>query len=106
MKSLWIGTLGAVTVMTLVSYAGAPEGKSLFAAKCLPCHGPNGEGKPAIAKMYNVKMQALGSKAVQGKSEADLKKVMTEGQGKMKPVAGLEAKQVTDIIAFVRTLAR
>jgi mono/diheme cytochrome c family protein len=84
--------------------AGAPEGKTVFEAKCAPCHGSNGEGKAAIAKMYKVEMHALGSKEVQAKSDADIKKVITAGSGKMKPVAGLSDKQVEDVIAFVRTL--
>lgn len=87
-----------------VAYAGAPEGKALFTAKCQGCHGPNGEGKPAIAKMFNVTMPPLGSKEIQDKSDADLKKTITEGHGKMKPVGGLDEKQVADVIAFVRTL--
>jgi mono/diheme cytochrome c family protein len=84
--------------------AGAPEGKTVFAAKCQACHGPGGEGKASIAKMYNVEMHALGSKEIQAKSDAELKKTITTGQGKMKPVAGLSDKQVEDVIAFVRTL--
>jgi mono/diheme cytochrome c family protein len=87
-----------------LAYAGAPEGKSIFVAKCQGCHGANGEGKAAIAKMFNVTMHPLGSKDVQSKSDAELKKIITEGNGKMKPVGGLDDKQVADVIAFVRTL--
>jgi hypothetical protein len=54
--------------------------------------------------MFSVTLPALGSKEVQGKSDADLKKVITEGHGKMKPVSGLDEKQVADVVAFVRTL--
>jgi mono/diheme cytochrome c family protein len=84
--------------------AGAPEGKTVFAAKCQPCHGPNGEGKAAIAKMYQVEMHPLASKEVQAKTDADFKKIITGGGGKMKPVSGLSDKQIEDVIAFVRTL--
>ena len=86
------------------AYAGAPEGKAVFTAKCQACHGANGEGKAAIAKMFNVTMHPLGSKETQAKSDADLKKIITEGNGKMKPIAGLDDKQVSDVISFVRTL--
>ena len=54
--------------------------------------------------MFNVTMQPLGSKEIQSLSDADIKKVVTEGHGKMKPVGGLDDKQVADVIAFVRTL--
>ena len=103
MKTLAITTILFVVCFGLAS-AGAPEGKTLFAAKCQACHGPNGEGKPAIAKMFNVTMHPLGSKEVQSKSDADFKKTITTGQGKMKPVAGLTDAQVSDAVAFVRTL--
>jgi len=103
MKIILIGTITLIASFTLAS-AGAPEGKTLFASKCQACHGPNGEGKPAIAKMFNVTMRALGSKETQAKSDADIHKIVTGGQGKMKPVSGLTGQQVDDIVAFVRTL--
>lgn len=87
-----------------LAYAGAPEGKALFASKCLVCHGARGEGKASIAKLFSVTMHPLGSKEIQTKPDADLKKTTTEGRGKMKPVGGMDDKQVADIIAFVRTL--
>lgn len=86
------------------AFAGSPEGKPVFAAKCQPCHGPSGEGKAAIAKMYQVEMHPLASKEVQAKTDTDFKKTITGGQGKMKPVSGLSDKQIEDVIAFVRTL--
>jgi mono/diheme cytochrome c family protein len=93
-------------VFAVGASAGAAEGKALYASKCQSCHGPGGEGKDAIAKMFKVTMQPLGSKEVQGKSDADLKKVITAGQGKMKPVTGLDDAQATDIVAHVRTLKK
>ena len=103
MKTILIGTISFVLSFGLAS-AGASEGKALFAAKCQACHGPNGEGKPAIAKMFNVTLPALGSKEIQSKSDAEIKKTITAGQGKMKAVAGLTDAQVDDVVAFVRTL--
>ena len=84
--------------------AGVPEGKTLFTAKCQGCHGPNGEGRAPIAKMFNVTMHPLGSKEMQAKPDAEFKKIITEGHGKMKPVTGLDETQIGDVIAFVRTL--
>jgi len=87
-----------------LAFAGAPEGKTVFTAKCQGCHGPNGEGKAAIAKMFNVTMPPLSSKEIQAKPDAEIKKTIAEGHGKMKPVTGLDASQTSDVIAFVRTL--
>jgi cytochrome c2 len=35
-----------------------------------------------------------------------MKKIITEGKGKMKPVGGLNDADVTNVIAFVRSLAK
>ena len=103
MKTILIGTFSLFASMMLAS-AGVPEGKALFASKCQACHGPNGEGKAAIAKIFNVTMHPLGSSEIQSKSDSDLKQTVTSGHGKMKPVAGVTDQQVGDVIAFVRTL--
>ena len=81
MKTTLIATLGLIAIAGL-SWAGAPEGKEVYTAKCAPCHGANGEGKAAIAKMYNVTMPPLASKEVQAKSDDQLKAVILKGQGK------------------------
>jgi hypothetical protein len=54
--------------------------------------------------MFNVTMHPLGSKEIQAKADADIKKTITTGHGKMKPVTGLTEEQVSDIVSFVRTL--
>ncbi|HUA86261.1 MAG TPA: cytochrome c [Bryobacteraceae bacterium] len=87
-----------------LAFAGAPEGKTVFDSRCQACHGPNGEGKAAIAKLFKVDLPQLGSAKVQSMTDAELKKVITVGTGKMRPVSGLSDQQVDDVIAFVRTL--
>ena len=103
MKNTIIATLSFIAIAGL-SWAGAPEGKDVFTTKCVSCHGPNGEGKPAIAKMFNVTQAPLASKEVQAKTDAQLQAVVLKGQGKMKPVSGITEKQAADVVAFVRTL--
>ncbi len=88
----------------LPAFAGATEGKEVYDKACKGCHGATGQGNPGLAKMMKVEMKALGSKEVQAKSDADLKKIITQGTGKMKPVASVTGKQVDDVVAFVRTL--
>jgi len=66
-------------------------------------HGADGAGVPAIAKTLNVTLKPLGSKEVQAKSDADLKKDTTAGTGKMKPVKLTDA-EASDVVAFLRTL--
>jgi cytochrome c5 len=103
-------SLITVTVLVLGTYLSAQaagdaaKGKQVYDAKCKMCHGPEGEGNPTIAKMFKVKMMHLGSKEVQSKTDAELKKDITQGYKKMPPVKGLSSEQVDDVIAFVRTL--
>ena len=49
-------------------------------------------------------MKPLGSKEVQAKSDDELKAAVTNGVGKMKPVASVSGDQVSAVVAFVRTL--
>jgi cytochrome c6 len=111
-----MGKTGALVAMVALAASGAlaappaagnaKAGKAVFEKHCAICHGSNGEGKEAIAKMYKVTMPPLGSKQVQAKSDAELKKVVCEGSGKMKPVKGLSAAELSDLVAYIRTLKK
>lgn len=57
-----------------------------------------------MAKMLKVTMRHLGSKEVQAKSDAELKKIITEGTGKMKAIKDIPPAHVDKVIAYVRTL--
>ena len=83
--------------------ADVAAGKTAYDAACKKCHGADGTPNPAIVKMMKVEMKHLGSKDVQGKSDAVLKKETIEGVGKMKAMPAVE-KDVANILAFVRTL--
>jgi mono/diheme cytochrome c family protein len=106
MKRLWLAV--AIPVIfgapALFAAGDAAAGKDAYMKKCASCHGQAGEGKEAIAAMMKIKFAHLGSKEVQAKSDADLKKIPLEGAGKMKPVKDMDAKTAEDIVAFMRTL--
>lgn len=85
------------------AFADAAAGKAVYTANCDKCHGPDGAGKPVIAKMLNATMKPLGSAEVKALSDATMTKDITQGVGKMKPVKITDA-QVKDVIAYVRTL--
>jgi mono/diheme cytochrome c family protein len=93
--------LGAVQ-----AFGAVADGKAVFDSKCKTCHGADGSGNPAIAKMMKVTLRPLGSAEVQAKSDAELKKDITEGNGKMKPITGLAAKSLDDVVAYLRTLKK
>jgi hypothetical protein len=51
-----------------------------------------------------VELRHLGSKEAQAKSDDELRKITTDGSGKMKPVKGLTDEELDNILAFVRSL--
>jgi mono/diheme cytochrome c family protein len=108
MKPVFAVILATVVLMcsTPAFAADAAAGKELFGKKCASCHGPAGEGKASIAKTMKVELRHLGSKEVQAKTDANLKKDVLEGTGKMKAVAGIDAKAADDLVAYMRSLAK
>jgi len=117
MKKLILRTvvvlLGCVSLLGVLSFfpagalaADAAAGKEVYSKKCQACHGADGAGNAGMAKALKVEFKPLGSAEIQGKSDADLKKVITEGSGKMKPVSGLSPADVDNVIAHVRTLKK
>jgi cytochrome c6 len=84
----------------------AQDGKETFRLRCATCHGADGSGNGPMAKAAKLTIPDLGSKEVQALSDADLKKVVTDGKDKMKPVKGLADKDLANLVAFVRSLAK
>jgi mono/diheme cytochrome c family protein len=97
--------VAAVGTAYALSAADTQAGKTVFEKSCRMCHGPDGQGNPAIAKAMNVTMRPLSSAEVQARSDGEIKKIVLEGNGKMKPVKLTDA-QVADVIAYLRTLAK
>jgi hypothetical protein len=52
-----------------------------------------------------VKMPVLGSKEIQSLDDAEIKKIISQGKGKMKPVS-LSDQEMNDAVAFLRTLKK
>jgi len=103
MKFNWtIGALltaAALAVMP-ISSRSAEDGAALYKAKCAMCHGPNGEGKPAM------KAPALKGTT---KTAAQITDHILKGEADSKaphnkPVAGVNEAQAKAIADFVKTL--
>ncbi len=90
---------GLIPVASLAADAAA--GKAVFDTKCKSCHGADGAGNPAIAKMMKVDLKPLGAQ-----TDAEIKGAVTMGVGKMKPVTGVAAGDVDNIVAYVHTLKK
>ena len=95
-----------LATLPLFAAGDAASGKDAYTKKCASCHGPDGLGKDQIAQMMKIKFTPLGAKEVQTKSDADLKKIATQGSGKMKAVKDVDDKMADDIVAFLRTFAK
>ncbi len=95
----------AAIASTAAYAADAAAGKAAYDKSCKSCHGADGTANPAIAKMMKVDVKDLKSADVQGMSDDELKKVITEGKGKMKPVAAASGS-AGDIVAYIRSLKK
>jgi len=105
-KTLTATLFCAAFAMQAFAAGDATAGKATYDKSCKSCHGAAGAANPAIAKMMKVEMKDLGSAEAQGMSDDAMKKIITTGQGKMKPVASVTGKSVDNVIAFVRTLKK
>ena len=111
LRTLILG-FGLILTAALLSSPGliaqqgdATAGKALYTKSCAGCHGVAGEPKAALAKVLKVEMRHLGSKEVLAKTDAELRKEVLEGFGKMKPVKGLSDSDVRNVIATMRGFA-
>jgi cytochrome c6 len=103
MKSIVKAVLGVLTCAILFSVYSFADGAETFKAKCAMCHGPDGKGQTAMGK--NLNLRDLGSADVQGQSDADLTKIITDGKGKMPKYEGkLTPDQIKEVVSYIRTL--
>ena len=99
MKKLVAGM--SLVAMMLAGTMAFAAGADDYKAKCAMCHGADGKG--AMAQKMGSK--ALSDPAVQGMSEADIAKVISDGKGKMTGFKGkLSDDQIKAVAGYVKTL--
>ena len=86
--------------------ADAKAGQAIYDKSCKTCHGPDGTANPAIAKMMKVDMQDLKAAGVQALSDGEIKKIIADGKGKMRPVTAVSGASSDDVVAFIRSLKK
>jgi mono/diheme cytochrome c family protein len=104
-------TIFATVIILATCFAGAfaadvNAGQAAYAKACKSCHGADGTANPSIAKMMKVEMHDLYSPEVQAMSAADIKKIIVDGKGKMKPSAGVVGPAADDVAAYVKTMKK
>ena len=83
--------------------ADAKAGQAVYARACRSCHGAEGAPSAAVAKMLKVEMRDL-KVAMPTLNDADTRKIIVEGKGKMVATKGLSAADLDNVIAYLRTL--
>jgi cytochrome c553 len=87
------------------------SGKQVFERTCARCHGPGGQGNAAADKFFQTPVPKLNSAYIQGKSDEELKEIISHGKRKMDPVRIgqaevqhlLDSGSVDAVISYVRT---
>ncbi len=97
----------AILFATVVYAAGdVKTGKAAYDQHCKNCHGETGVANAKIAKMMHVEVRDLGSPDVQKLSDSELRKIITDGKGKMPPVRSVTGNSVEDVVAYIRTFKK
>lgn len=88
------------------------NGAALFKRHCVMCHGATGQGDGPAAKTLKGKLPSLADKATMSKlTDEHIHETITNGKksevGNM-PALGkrLKPEEITDIVNYVRTLAK
>ena len=88
------------------------NGEALYKRSCQMCHGPAGLGDGPAAKTLKGKLPSLADKATMAKlTDADIHEQISNGKkseiGNMPAMAKrLKPEEITDIVNYVRTLAK
>ncbi len=89
-----------------VMAADADAGKAAYEKSCVGCHGKDGKGNPAMAKVLGEKGLNLTAKEVTQRSDDQLLKVIAEGAGKMPAQKTLSKDEQKQVLGHVRSLAK
>lgn len=101
----WAVILVFVTCCSLLSQESKSGGAATYKSKCVVCHGADGSGNTPLGKQ----LQAANfhSKDVQKLSDAELHKIVHDGQANMPAFADqLSDEEITLVVKYVRQLGK
>jgi mono/diheme cytochrome c family protein len=97
---------GGAFIAGLLAAADPGAGKAAYDRACKSCHGLDGTGNAKVAAAMKVDIRDLGSKEVQDIDDAQMKAIITDGKGKMKPIKTASGADVDNVVAYVRSLKK
>jgi len=103
----WLLLVFFTSSATLVAQeAGkSSSGASIFKSKCALCHGADGSGATPLGKQLQA--ADLRSKDVQKRSDADMHRIIHDGQANMPAFADqLSNEEIGQVIRYIRALGR
>jgi mono/diheme cytochrome c family protein len=103
MRTILITAALAALSSTTVCAADAKAGKVVYDKSCKSCHGADGTPNAGVAKMMKVEMKDFKTTEL---SESDIKKAVSEGKGKMKPIAGVTGAALDNVAEYVKNLKK
>ena len=99
-----MAVLLGVCVASAQDASKAPAGAAIFAKKCVLCHGADGTGNTPLGKQLQA--ANLHSKDVQKQPDAELHRIIHDGQTNMPPFGDqLTDDEIDQVIQYVRTFA-
>lgn len=99
---LWLGANGSPGAFA----ADTNAGKAAYEKSCVGCHGKDGKGNPAMAKVLGEKGLDVTTKDATQRSDEQLLKVIAEGAGKMPAQKTLSKEEQKQVLGYVRSLAK
>lgn len=106
MRASVLMAIFAVLIVLALAAGSAEEGKAAYMNRCQMCHGDDGQGNDSMARILKVEFHPMDSDYVQEKSDKEIREIITRGTGKMAAVRGLPEKEIENIIAYLRSLAK
>jgi cytochrome c6 len=105
--SLTTSVLAVTFLVPQVSSAESPVSDDVattFKTKCASCHGLDGSGNTAAGKKLNAR--DLRSAEVKKMSDAQMITIIAKGKGKMPAAKNLNADQIKEQVAYIRSLQK
>jgi mono/diheme cytochrome c family protein len=112
MTAVYAGQAKPAAPAAKASPESIANGEALFKRSCQTCHGPAGKGDGPAAKTLKGKLPDLSDKAVMAKlTDPAIHELVSNGKkgeiGNMPAMAKrLKPEEITDIVNYVRTLAK